>query len=206
MPCAEDLGLTRVPRAEDLGLTRVPCAEDLGSSEAFYKPCCLNTFTGYFSRRVLWLLQLPTPRSRPGRKKDGSQSGGGGAYFEPTVSRRATSVEQASSVPCHVPGFSRQSATGMVLDKVTVHFCTLATCMVLDMVTIHFCALATGMVLDMVTVYFCALATGMVLDMVTVYFVSFDSLWMLFKMCPVTFCPSGLFIMCPVTFYLPVGC
>ena len=159
-----------MPCAEDLGLPKVPCAEDPGSSEAFYKSCCLNTFTGYFSRRVLWLLQLPTPRSRPGRKKDGSQSGGGGAYFEPTVSRHATSMEQASSVPCHVPGLGRQSATGMVLDMVTIHFCTLATGMVLDMVTVHFCTLATGMVLDMVTVHFCTLA---------------------FKMCPVTFCLVG---------------
>ena len=130
-----------MPWAEDLGLTRVLCAEDLGSSEAFYKPYCLNAFTGYFSRRALWLLQLPTPRSRPGRKKDESRLGGGGAYFEPTVSRHAGRVEQASSVPCHVPGLSRQTATGMVLDMVTIHFYTLATGMVLDTVTFHFCTL-----------------------------------------------------------------
>ena len=73
------------------------------------------------------------------------------------MSRRATSMEQASSVPCHVPGLGRQSATGMVLDVVTFHFCILATSMVLDMVTVHFCTLATSMVLDMVNVYFASL-------------------------------------------------
>ena len=78
-----------------------------------------------FHRELFWLLQLPIPQSRPGRRKDGSQSGCAGAYFEPTVSRHVASVEQASNVPCHVPGLSRHSTSGIMFDKVTVHFRTL---------------------------------------------------------------------------------
>ncbi|XP_076441348.1 regulator of telomere elongation helicase 1 homolog [Babylonia areolata] len=53
---------------------------------------------------------LPAPVARHSGQKGGSGTGRScvGAYFEPTTSRHVGTVQQASDVTCHVPGFSKQ--------------------------------------------------------------------------------------------------